>query len=669
MKKKDPWQKEISPLIEVINQAYKRITNQGDPVNTKSLTAFFVDNPKFKRVWNQIARQKQFDQLENRIEKLEQTKQELLQDVETLNSQKSYFEKQVTSLKNLDFEITEFLKRGMGVLISMLRTPDNQAYFETLDQLRTLLIPCEDINEMDRLLGKLQKIALWEEERFSAGGNVSRKEEYLRMQKAYNELQQQAEKLTAQRNKFEKALAQQEDAALKREEFFIRVIGMFMNMLRTEDNRVFHGLFDRLKKLLNERASIERMGKVITTLQNISLQEDAPVVTGAEDLDPESPQAQNLFDAFKELLLITLAEFQMILPEPDNQKADELITSIRQSPFSPNFFILIQSYLDIFKQYAAIVNPSSEESIQENVLTGASGPQQKDDLDESTALVKPDSSSTTMFERMAEEMGDTQQQEIHMPEKKESGRIARFWNIIKSKLNIPQPDVKKTPVPVTQVIQLPAGASENFTIVQKDVSQIKKEIVQLQKITRFLESELLVDSQTGIYNRRAFERRLNEEMQRFKTSKNAFSLILFDIDQFRNITNNFGYTAANACLAQIGRKIKSSLRNKDYIARYGNDEFIILLPDTEEKEACEASIYLMELVHKIKITHKSRVIPITISIAVTQSLMSDKLVSSLNDRLHKAMFAAKKGPGRVICGRPSGLVEISGRKKLVKQKK
>ncbi len=111
------------------------------------------------------------------------------------------------------------------------------------------------------------------------------------------------------------------------------------------------------------------------------------------------------------------------------------------------------------------------------------------------------------------------------------------------------------------------------------------------------------------------------------------------------------------------------MRNKDYIARYGNDEFIILLPETEDKEACEAGTYLMELVKKIKITYKNKVIPITISIAVTQSYSTDKHLSALNDRLHKAMFEAKKGAGQVFCGKPSGLIKATGKKTMTKKSK
>jgi diguanylate cyclase (GGDEF)-like protein len=660
MKKKDPWEKEITPLIEVMDQAYRRLDSQGDKINKKSLTAFFIDNPKFKRIWNQIARQKQFDRLENKIHQLEEKQKELTQDNETLTSKNNYLEKQVSSLRNLDFELTEFLKRGMAVLISMLRTPDNKAYFETLDQLRTLLTTAEDINEMDRLLGKLQKIALWEEERFSAGGVVSRKEEYLRMQKAYNELQQQVEKLTSQRNKFEKHLAKQEDDSLKREQFFIRIINLFMNLLRTSENRVFHGLFDRLKKLMNERASIERMNKVITTIQNVSLQEDAPVITGAENIKPDSTQHKNIFDAFKEVLLFTLAEFQMVFVEPEDQKVADLTQNIRQAIFSPNFFIMVQSYLDLFKQYASIVNEKAQTSSPENAQAVS---------DENTETIQPDTQNTANFVRMAEKMMlDARKQEVLMPDNQESGKMARLWNNLKKKMGMTNSEKVSLQAPVPQLIQLPV-ASANASVMQEEIEKIKKEIAQLQTLTRFLESELLVDSQTGIFNRRAFERRLNEEMQRFKNSKQAFSVILFDIDQFRTITHNFGYTAANACLAQIGRKIKTSLRNKDYIARYGNDEFIILLPDTEDKEACEACTYLMELVRKVKISHKNKIIPINISIAVTQSHPSDKQASHLNDRLHKAMFEAKKGPGRIICGKISGLTEISGKMQSVRRKK
>jgi len=100
-----------------------------------------------------------------------------------------------------------------------------------------------------------------------------------------------------------------------------------------------------------------------------------------------------------------------------------------------------------------------------------------------------------------------------------------------------------------------------------------------------LEKENITDPLLDIYNRRYLEERLKEEVARTQRYKSPLSLLMIDIDHFKRINDHYGHQIGDAVLIGMGKILKAQTRKSDLAARYGGEEMVVLLPNTEEEEA------------------------------------------------------------------------------------
>lgn len=102
-----------------------------------------------------------------------------------------------------------------------------------------------------------------------------------------------------------------------------------------------------------------------------------------------------------------------------------------------------------------------------------------------------------------------------------------------------------------------------------------------------LESDIALDSLTGCYNRREFDRVISHHIAGALRHEKAMSLVIFDIDHFKQVNDEFGHPAGDAVLTRIAAAVRDMIRKEDYLIRYGGEEFIVVLPDTELRRAME----------------------------------------------------------------------------------
>lgn len=125
--------------------------------------------------------------------------------------------------------------------------------------------------------------------------------------------------------------------------------------------------------------------------------------------------------------------------------------------------------------------------------------------------------------------------------------------------------------------------------------QLKAEIDQREKIAQLLEETARTDFLTKLINRRAMHRILQSEMARVERTGGVFSLILVDIDFFKNVNDQFGHDIGDNVLIALSRVFEKSTREQDMVSRWGGEEFLILLPNTSEADAVEQAERLRQL--------------------------------------------------------------------------
>jgi two-component system cell cycle response regulator len=178
------------------------------------------------------------------------------------------------------------------------------------------------------------------------------------------------------------------------------------------------------------------------------------------------------------------------------------------------------------------------------------------------------------------------------------------------------------------------------------------------------ESQLLarVDPLTGLMNRRSFRERLTTEVARARRYATPLSCILLDIDHFKRINDGFGHAVGDAVLAATGPLLGSVARATDLVARWGGEEFVVALHDSDTQVAMVAAQRIRQALQELIITAPdgSRV-PVTASLGVAELRLQDTL-DSLVDRADQTMYEAKIG-GRnrvAVAEPPARLSQLMG---------
>ena len=161
-----------------------------------------------------------------------------------------------------------------------------------------------------------------------------------------------------------------------------------------------------------------------------------------------------------------------------------------------------------------------------------------------------------------------------------------------------------------------------------------------------IEEESYLDFLTGLFNRRYFNKRLDEEINRQRRHGGVFSLAICDLDFFKNYNDKYGHTAGDKLLKQIGGIIKDSVRADDLPCRYGGDEFAILLPDTDSDNALSVTERLRKNIEEKMIKRK---IPLTVSFGLASWPVSGTNAEEMLKAADTASFEAKRlGGNRCI---------------------
>lgn len=235
-------------------------------------------------------------------------------------------------------------------------------------------------------------------------------------------------------------------------------------------------------------------------------------------------------------------------------------------------------------------------------------------------------------------------------------KLAEMFEIIKEQLPDAEELFEMELFEATQLIDISDAAREVLMIrnlhALSDAMDLQKKASVLQSENKVLRQETSLDGLTGVGNRRFFEGSLLKEFESARNHKWPLSLIFIDIDYFKDINDSHGHPAGDGILREIAKMITGTIRSEDIVARYGGDEFVVLLPGSDVEAASSiANRIVSEAAYCGVSTERADVTP-TLSLGVvTMNAMNDfESPKELLAAADQALYCSKKaGRNRHTC--------------------
>jgi diguanylate cyclase (GGDEF)-like protein len=184
---------------------------------------------------------------------------------------------------------------------------------------------------------------------------------------------------------------------------------------------------------------------------------------------------------------------------------------------------------------------------------------------------------------------------------------------------------------------------------QENINKLKQRIIKTEKNARamakkvdFFQTAATTDGLTGLYNRNAFDRRINEALKMFHEQNQPVALILFDVDNFKWINDTLGHVAGDKILQKVAQCLKDAFRKGDFIARYGGDEFAAVIEGLDADIAKKKIMDFNHLFSKKRFFSNSfGDVNVTVSAGMTMSKEGDSAEDFIN-RTDKNMYESKR---------------------------
>jgi len=174
----------------------------------------------------------------------------------------------------------------------------------------------------------------------------------------------------------------------------------------------------------------------------------------------------------------------------------------------------------------------------------------------------------------------------------------------------------------------------------------------LKHFQRFssIQSMAIYDNLTGLYNRRSFEERLGIETQKSFYGSTPVSLVMVDIDHFKKVNDTFGHLEGDKVLCEIASLLKTSVRKKDIVVRYGGEEFILILSGAGLEEAAMIAERIRRLVESTPVQMEQAQINLTVSLGISNfPIHRPQSKEELVKMADLALYEAKRGGRNKVC--------------------
>ncbi len=180
--------------------------------------------------------------------------------------------------------------------------------------------------------------------------------------------------------------------------------------------------------------------------------------------------------------------------------------------------------------------------------------------------------------------------------------------------------------------------------VEEYASQLEKKNEELKTLLDKLEIMATSDPLTGLANRRSAIARMNDEISRFTRNHQIFSLLMADIDNFKTINDSYGHETGDKVLKHVAEVMKQSLRQHDTVSRWGGEEFLIILPETDAPSAETIAEKIRSRIEASPVIGDNATIPITLTIGCAQvdpGLDIDENISRADQAMYEGKHSSK----------------------------
>jgi len=186
------------------------------------------------------------------------------------------------------------------------------------------------------------------------------------------------------------------------------------------------------------------------------------------------------------------------------------------------------------------------------------------------------------------------------------------------------------------------GEVQNVCIAIHDATDASIFSNMLKGAIKDLEAASRTDGLTKIYNRHHWEQRLNEEFLRAERYGDEMALIMFDLDHFKSINDNYGHLAGDEVLRRVSTLFKEQLRATDIPGRYGGEEFGLILPATDLAGAELVAERIRKAVDDEEIYHNNQLLPVAVSLGITIFSPEQRSYEALIGEADSALYYSKE---------------------------
>lgn len=190
-------------------------------------------------------------------------------------------------------------------------------------------------------------------------------------------------------------------------------------------------------------------------------------------------------------------------------------------------------------------------------------------------------------------------------------------------------------------------AQQSVESMQSRMQSLEQETESLKHVIAEKNRQAMFDVLTDIPNRLAYEKRVAEEIARWQRFGHPLSLVVWDVDLFKQVNDTYGHKAGDKVLRTIAQLLNGRIRETDFLARYGGEEFVMLLPGTKEEETLRLVNELRLKVEECGFHYHGEKVTITVSCGVSSFRVEDTL-TQVFERADKALYRAKEN-GRNQC--------------------